>query len=166
MRRFALGLLTTAMFSGPLMAAPISTVFTISLENHNFTQLTTPAGEPQQLLGNAAAPYLNSLVTAGNPNAKFTSFFSKMTNVAPGIHPSEPNYIWQNGGSNFGVATGSVSRGWKRHQRPKLHRPADEEGRLVAQLRGRRPILDLAADQRIRHGRHGAERRGRDNKSV
>ena len=105
MRRFALGLLTTTMFSGPLMAAPISTVFTISLENHNFTQLTTPAGEPQQLLGNAAAPYLNSLVTAGNPNAKFTSFFSKMTNVAPGIHPSEPNYIWQNGGSNFGVAT-------------------------------------------------------------
>ena len=25
--------------------------------------------------------------------------------VAPGIHPSEPNYIWQNGGSNFGVFT-------------------------------------------------------------
>ena len=23
----------------------------------------------------------------------------------PGIHPSEPNYIWQNAGSNFGVNT-------------------------------------------------------------
>jgi hypothetical protein len=26
-----------------------------------------------------------------------------MYNVAPGVHPSEPNYIWQNGGSNFGT---------------------------------------------------------------
>jgi phosphatidylinositol-3-phosphatase len=85
-------------------AAPIQTVFTIALENHNFTQ-PNPAGPPQQLLGNPAAPYLNSLVTPGNPKAQYTSYFSQMTNVAPGIHPSEPNYIWQNGGSNFGVAT-------------------------------------------------------------
>jgi hypothetical protein len=26
-----------------------------------------------------------------------------MTNVASGVHPSEPNYIWENGGSNFGT---------------------------------------------------------------
>lgn len=88
-----------------MLAAPVQTVFTIALENHNFTQLTTPPGEPQQLLGNPAAPYLNSLVTPGNPNAQFVSYFSQMPNVAPGIHPSEPNYIWQNGGSNFGVFT-------------------------------------------------------------
>jgi hypothetical protein len=105
MRRIALGLLVTTGISGPVLAAPIQTVFTIALENHNFTQLTTPPGEPQQLLGNPAAPYINSLVTPGNPNAKNVSYFSHMTNVAPGIHPSEPNYIWQNGGSNFGVAS-------------------------------------------------------------
>jgi hypothetical protein len=85
-------------------AAAIQTVFTIALENHNFTQ-PNPAGPPQQLLNNPAAPYLNSLVTPGNPNAQYTSYFSQMPNVAPGIHPSEPNYIWQNGGSNFGVLT-------------------------------------------------------------
>src|SRR6516225_10861541 len=104
MRRLALGLLTATALSGPVFAAPIQTVFTISLENHNFTQ-PDPAGPPQQLLGNAAAPFLNSLVTPGNPNAQYTSYFSQMTNVAPGVHPSEPNYIWQNGGSNFGVTT-------------------------------------------------------------
>ncbi len=87
---------------GGAHAAPIQTVFTIALENHNFTQ-PNPTSSPQQLLGNPAAPYLNSLVTPGNPNAQYTSYFSQMTNVAPGVHPSEPNYIWQNGGSNFGV---------------------------------------------------------------
>jgi len=102
MRRLALGLLTATALSGAVFAAPIQTVFTIALENHNFTQ-PDPAGPPQQLLGNSAAPFLNSLVTPGNPNAQYTSYFSQMTNVAPGVHPSEPNYIWQNGGSNFGV---------------------------------------------------------------
>ena len=104
MRRSVLGLLTAIMLSGPVFAAPIQTVFTIALENHNFTQ-PNPAGPPQQIFGNAAAPYINSLVTQGNSNAKYVSYFSQMTNVAPGIHPSEPNYIWQNGGSNFGVTS-------------------------------------------------------------
>jgi hypothetical protein len=104
MRRLALGLLTATVLSGPVFAAQIQTVFTIALENHNFTQ-PNPTSSPQQILGNAAAPYINSLVTPGNPNAQYTSYFSQMTNVAPGIHPSEPNYIWQNGGSNFGVTT-------------------------------------------------------------
>jgi hypothetical protein len=58
---------------------------------------------PQQLLDNPAAPYLNSLMTPGNPNAKQTSFASNYLNAGAGIHPSEPNYIWQEGGSNFGV---------------------------------------------------------------
>jgi hypothetical protein len=58
---------------------------------------------PQQLEGNLAAPYLNSLITPGNPNAAQTSFASNYLNAGVGIHPSEPNYIWQEGGSNFGV---------------------------------------------------------------
>src|SRR6516162_9228823 len=104
MRHSVLGLLTATMLSGPAFAAPIQTVFTIALENHNFTQ-PSPAGPPQQIFGNAAAPYINSLVTPNNANAKYVSYFSQMTNVQPGIHPSEPNYIWQNGGSNFGVTS-------------------------------------------------------------
>ncbi|HEY3847342.1 MAG TPA: alkaline phosphatase family protein, partial [Acetobacteraceae bacterium] len=102
MRQLVLGLLATTAFSGSVLAAPIQSVFVIAMENHNLTQpgsLTSP----QQLLGNSAAPYLNSLMTPGNPNAAMTSYATGMTNVAPGVHPSEPNYIWENAGSNFGV---------------------------------------------------------------
>jgi len=104
MRRTALGLLTATALSGSALAAPIQTVFVIGMENDNLTQPSSFTSI-QQLLGNAAAPYLNSLITPGNPNAQYTSYATKMTNVAPGVHPSEPNYIWENGGSNFGVAS-------------------------------------------------------------
>jgi hypothetical protein len=51
----------------------IKTVFYIDMENHNWTQ---PASEtsPQQIFGNPAAPYINSLVTPNNPNAKDVSY--------------------------------------------------------------------------------------------
>jgi hypothetical protein len=105
-RNLTLGILAFSAGSAPALAAPISTVFVIAMENHDFTQ---PASYTaiQPLLGNVAAPYLNSLVTPGNPNATYTSYFSQMLNVAPGVHPSEPNYIWENGGSNFGVLADS-----------------------------------------------------------
>jgi hypothetical protein len=104
MKKLAFGFLITTMFAAPAFAAPLQTVFVIAMENHNFTQPTGLTTSPEQILGNPAAPYINSLVTPGNPNAQYVSYFSNMTNVAPGVHPSEPNYIWQNGGSNFGVA--------------------------------------------------------------
>lgn len=101
----ALGLLAV---SGA-QAQTVGDVFVIDMENHNFTQ---PAGQtsPQPLAGNPAAPYLNSLITPGSPNAAQTSYATAYHNVLatpsgnnPDIHPSEPNYIWQEGGSNFGV---------------------------------------------------------------
>jgi len=104
MRHLVLGLLAASSLTSPVLAAPVQTLFVIGMENHNLTQ-PNPSSSPQQILGNAAAPYLNSLMTPGNANAQYTSYFSNMTNVGQGIHPSEPNYIWQNGGSNFGVAT-------------------------------------------------------------
>jgi hypothetical protein len=80
-------------------AQQIGDVFYIALENHNFTQPSTvPAGTPEQLLGNLAAPYLNSLVTPGNPNAADVSYAGNYQNVAPTQHPSEPNYVYQVGG--------------------------------------------------------------------
>lgn len=86
----------------PVQADSLQTVFVISMENHNWTQ---PASQnsPGQILGNSAAPYINSLVTPGNPNAAQSSYASNYQNVATGVHPSEPNYIWAEGGSNFGV---------------------------------------------------------------
>ena len=62
---------------------------------------------PEQLLGNPAAPYLNSLMKQGNPNAAQTSFASAYYNAdynnttinnGNGVHPSEPNYVWQEAG--------------------------------------------------------------------
>ena len=100
----AASFLSALMLPTGAHAAPISTVFVVAMENHDFTQPSSYTSI-QPILGNTAAPYLNSLVTPGNTNAQYTSYFSNLTNVAPGVHPSEPNYIWENGGLNFGVAT-------------------------------------------------------------
>jgi hypothetical protein len=80
----------------------IGNVFYIEMENHNLTQPGSVTS-PQQLLGNPAAPFLNSLMTPGNPNAAQTSFASNYYNVeynnpSVNIHPSEPNYVWQEAG--------------------------------------------------------------------
>jgi hypothetical protein len=81
-------------------AQTVGDVFVIDMENHNFTQPASLTSlEP--LYGNPAAPYLNSLITPGNPNAAQTSYATNYHNTAAGVHPSEPNYIWQEGGSNF-----------------------------------------------------------------
>jgi hypothetical protein len=88
----------------PAVNPIIGNVFYIDMENHNLTQ---PSGvtSPQQLLNNPAAPYLNSLMSPGNPNAAQTSYASNYYNVlfnnpSANIHPSEPNYIWQEAGLN------------------------------------------------------------------
>jgi len=78
-------------------AQQIGDVFYIAEENHNWTQPATVTGI-NQILGNSAAPFINSLVTPGNPNAAMTSYASNYQNVAPGVHPSEPNYVWQEAG--------------------------------------------------------------------
>lgn len=91
-----------ALLSGTAVP-PIGDVFYIEMENHNLTQPSGLIGSPEQLLGNPAAAYLNSLMTPGNPNAAQTSYASNYYNVEynnplVSIHPSEPNYIWQEAG--------------------------------------------------------------------
>jgi len=81
----------------------IKTVFVIAMENHDLVQ-KNPTGSPQQMLGNPAAPYFNSLITPGNPNAAQTAWATHMFSCAiNGEHPSEPNYIWAEAGTDFGV---------------------------------------------------------------
>ena len=96
----------------PAPAKKIKTVFYIDMENHNWTQPSGLTGSPEQILGNPAAPYVNSLVTPGNANAKDVSYCTAYHNVLstpggnnPHIHPSEPNYIWQENGSNLSIAS-------------------------------------------------------------
>ena len=99
-------------------AAPldhIRTVFYIYMENHNWTQPngnvdTSPTSGIEQIKGNPAAPFINGLIDPHSPFAAEVSYTNNCYNVLatpsglnPSIHPSEPNYIWQEGGSNFGV---------------------------------------------------------------
>ncbi len=96
--------LTTAVIAH---ATPIGTVFVIAMENHNWTQPGGPGtGSPQQIFGNTAAPYVNSLVTPGNPNAAMVSYASNYLNAGTGTHPSEPNYVWAEAGTNLNPGNG------------------------------------------------------------
>jgi phosphatidylinositol-3-phosphatase len=101
-------------------ADEIKTVFVIAMENHNWTQPTNQFSGPiQQIFQNPNAPFINSLVN-GTASAvinghtvnisKQTAFATNYRNVLatvggnnPHIHPSEPNYLWAEAGTNFGV---------------------------------------------------------------
>ena len=83
---------------------PIQTVFVIAMENHNWTQ-PIPSSSPQQIFGNVAAPYINSLVTPGHTNAAQVSYCTRYFNAGVGVHGSEPNYVWAEAGTDFGVHT-------------------------------------------------------------
>ena len=101
-------------------AQEIKKVFVIAMENHNWTQPANQfTGGIQQIYLNPAAPFINSLVD-GTAWAEINgvqkhisesvSYASNDRNVLathggnnPHIHPSEPNYIWAEAGTNFGV---------------------------------------------------------------
>ena len=84
-------------------AESIGDVFYIELENHNLTQPASTTS-PEQLLGNPAAPYFNSLITPGNPNAAQTAYATDYQNIidpsGTPVHPSEPNYVEQESGTH------------------------------------------------------------------
>jgi hypothetical protein len=103
--------LVGAALAGLLAAHPAQagSIFVIAMENHNLTQ-PVPTNSPQQILGNPAAPYINSLMTPGNPNAIQTSWAMKYLNAGVGVHPSEPNYVWAEAGTDFGVHTDAEPR--------------------------------------------------------
>jgi len=98
----------------------IKHVFVIAMENHNWTQPTQVPGDIQQIYQNPNAPFINSLVN-GTAVAwidgkavnisKHTAYAMSYHNVLATqsgnnqhIHPSEPNYIWAEAGTNFGIA--------------------------------------------------------------
>jgi hypothetical protein len=102
-------------------AQEVKKVFVIAMENHNWTQPANQfTGGIQQIYLNPAAPFINSLVD-GTAWAEINgvqkhiseevSYASNYRNVLataggnnPHIHPSEPNYIWAEAGTNFGIA--------------------------------------------------------------
>ena len=90
-----------------LFAIPIATqaqtqmsnvkhVFIILMENHNWTGDNSGAsfGAPD-IKGSALAPYINSLIPL---RAHAEQYYNP-----PGNHPSLPNYLWLEAGTNFGI---------------------------------------------------------------
>src|SRR5438105_11410104 len=64
----------------------IKTVFLVLMENHNWSTISA----------SSSAAYINgTLVPAGGHAEQYFT--------PPGLHPSEPNYIWLEAGSNLGI---------------------------------------------------------------
>lgn len=93
-------------------AKSLRTVFVIAMENHNWTQPANQfTGGIQQIYLNPAAPFINSLVDGTAVGiSEDVAFATAYHNVLatpggnnPHIHPSEPNYLWAEAGTNFGV---------------------------------------------------------------
>ena len=89
----------------------IGDVFYIAMENHNWTQPASFNSSINQIYGDTAAPYINSLVTLGNANAAHTAYETAYYQPGNGEHPSEPNYVWAEAGTNFNPTTPNAAGG-------------------------------------------------------
>src|SRR5260221_4608499 len=86
----------------PTSSSAARTVFLIMMETHNWSDIKN----------SLSAPYINSTLL---PTASYAEQYYN----PPGIHPSEPNYVWLEAGTNFGIlndATPSAN-----HQNTTLH---------------------------------------------
>ena len=81
-------------------------VFIILMENHNWTGNNSGAsfGDPD-IKGSPLAPYINSLIPL---RAHAEQYFNP-----PGNHPSLPNYLWLEAGTNFGILADILPSGKK-----------------------------------------------------
>jgi hypothetical protein len=85
----------------------IKTVFVIVMENHNWT-----GDAPINIKGNSAAPYINYTLL---PRASYANNY----NNPPGDHPSLPNYLWMEAGTNFGIHDDGTP--YQHHQATRDH---------------------------------------------
>ena len=97
----------------------IKHVFVIALENHDWTQPATVPGGIEPIFQNPNAPFINSLVNGtaaafingrveniSRHVAYATAYHNVLATPSgsnPHIHPSEPNYLWAEAGTNFGI---------------------------------------------------------------
>ena len=98
----------------------IKHVFVIAMENHNWTQPATVPGNIQPIYQNPSAPFINSLVNGTatafidgrqvniSQHVSYAAAYHNVLATESGnnahIHPSEPNYLWAEAGTNFGIA--------------------------------------------------------------
>lgn len=87
MRWLCLGLVLLLSRGGVNAAIPsVQTVFVVLMENHNWSEIK----------GSSYAPYINNTLL---PQASYCAQYYN----PPGLHPSEPNYLWLEAGTNFGI---------------------------------------------------------------
>lgn len=120
LRMLLLVALITGVNSVNAGAQQIKTVFVIAMENHNWTQPANQfTGGIQQVFQNPNAPFINSLVDGTafavvngqvvhlseqvSYATAYHNVLSTPSGANPHIHPSEPNYLWAEAGTNFGV---------------------------------------------------------------
>jgi hypothetical protein len=120
LRMLLLVALITGVNSVNAGAQQIKTVFVIAMENHNWTQPANQfTGGIQQVFQNPNAPFINSLVDGTafavvngqvvhlSEQVSYATAYHNVLSTAgganPHIHPSEPNYLWAEAGTNFGV---------------------------------------------------------------
>jgi hypothetical protein len=90
--------------SCPANAGTVKKVFVIAMENHNWTQPSSQTSPPQ-IFQNPSAPFINSLVNGTSGISDQVAYAKNYLNSGVGVHPSEPNYIWSEAGTNFGVTS-------------------------------------------------------------
>src|SRR5437867_9995749 len=66
----------------------VQTVFIILMENHDWLSIK----------GSASAPYINNTLLPMASHAE--QYYNP-----PGLHPSLPNYLWLEAGTNFGITS-------------------------------------------------------------
>ncbi|HEY6251182.1 MAG TPA: alkaline phosphatase family protein, partial [Candidatus Angelobacter sp.] len=117
---FALLAIFSRLNAGAQERNEIKTIFVVAMENHNWTQPANQFSGPiQQIFQNPNAPFINSLVNGtavamingkqvhiSEQVAYATNYRNVLATAGgnnPHIHPSEPNYLWAEAGTNFGV---------------------------------------------------------------
>lgn len=96
-RTTMLSLLAMMPLAANAQMSKVKTVWVILMENHNWTGNNAGAafGAPD-LKDNLSAPYINGQLLDTSAHAE--EYFNP-----PGNHPSQPNYLWLEAGTNFGV---------------------------------------------------------------
>jgi phosphatidylinositol-3-phosphatase len=93
---------TSTPIPGPTPPSIARKVFLIMMENHNWSDIKN----------SPSAPYINHTLL---PMASYTEQYYN----PPGIHPSEPNYVWLEAGTNFGIS--NDANPGANHQNTTLH---------------------------------------------
>jgi hypothetical protein len=95
-------LVSTPLTPTPTSPSTVRTVFLIMMENHNWSDIKN----------NPSAPYINTTLLL------MASYAEQYYNP-PAIHPSEPNYLWLEAGTNFGILDDALPGA--NHQNTSLH---------------------------------------------